>query len=246
MRLERKDTWIETHYESNDIYGYKGFCPGLICRHKHYAVGKVFEESGASQCCSAGVMHYCKHPYDVFDWYQPYIIENGISEYALVKPLGDICCGERKYATNKLEIVKKLSLREMLEIGSLIPRTIYKPIEFSFEDGWSSKVDNYSRGMVVVGGSKNSIECGSGTHGAVYYFGSDGKAVIDSNMASVFLIGDGINLRLEGAFNVVYVAGRDCSVKIDGNCNSVCLDKDNLNPTIDISGGEDNILQYMY
>ena len=191
-------------------------------------------------------MHYCKHPYDVFDWYPPYIIGGGISEYALVKPLGDICCDKHKYATNKLEIVKKLTLREMLEIGSSIPRTIYKPIKFSFEDGRSIKVDNNSRGMVVIGGSNSSVECGFGDSGAVYYFGSDGKAVINSNLISVLLIGNRIDLRLEGSFNAVYIAGRDCSVKIDGYNNCVYLDKDDLCPTIDFIGGEDNFLHYMY
>lgn len=246
MRLERKDAWAKMHDESNDIYGYKGFHPGLICRDKQYAVGEIFEESGASQCCSAGVMHYCKHPYDVFEWYSPYIIGSGISEYALVKPLGDICCGKHKYATNKLEIVKKLSLREMLEIGSRIPRTAIKPIYYTFEDGRNSTIQGYYNGMIVIAGSNSSVWCRSNDSCILYYFGNDGKEEIEGNLTSTFLIGDRINLRIKGNCNSVYVAGHDCSVVIDGRWNDVLIDTDDLEPKVSFVGEKDNNLQYMY
>ena len=94
--------------------GYKAFDPGMICNGKQYAENTVFEETGADDCCQAGVMHYCEEPFDCLDYYPLVNDKCEITEFAKVEPLADVLKKGNKRATRKLRIGAKLSLKDFI------------------------------------------------------------------------------------------------------------------------------------
>lgn len=60
---------------SEKIKGYKGFNKDMTCKGKQYEENTTYEENG-NGICSAGVMHFCKNPWDVLNYY-PIVNENG-------------------------------------------------------------------------------------------------------------------------------------------------------------------------
>ena len=87
--------------------GYKAFDEGLVCRGKQYAENTVFEENEAVICQKG--MHFCAEPMDVLDYYPPE------SEFAEVEaPDEAVTDDNRKYATKKLKVGSKMSLKELI------------------------------------------------------------------------------------------------------------------------------------
>ena len=105
--------------------GYKAFAHGMTCLGKQYSENTIFEESGASACCEAGVMHYCENPLDVLNHY-PLIDDNGhVVEIAEVEPLAEVLRKEDKCATKKLRIGAKIRIGNFVEIaGEYLRETI--------------------------------------------------------------------------------------------------------------------------
>lgn len=104
---------------------YKAFKKGMICNGKQYAENADFEEQGADKCCTAGVMHFCKEPMDVLNYY-PLVDENGdFSEFATVKPLEKVIEKGDKCASKKIHIGAKLGLKGFIEaaVDVLIEKT---------------------------------------------------------------------------------------------------------------------------
>lgn len=94
--------------------GYKAFEPGMTCQGKQYAENTVFEETGADNCCQAGVMHYCEEPLDCLDYY-PLVDDKGkITEFAEVEPLAEVLKKGNNRATKKLRIGAKLPLKDLI------------------------------------------------------------------------------------------------------------------------------------
>ena len=95
--------------------GWKAFHKGMICRDKKYAENTVFEESGAENCCEAGVMHYCEHPFDVLNYY-PLVDESGeLSEFAKVEPIGEVIKDGDKCACAKIKIGEKVAFDDYVD-----------------------------------------------------------------------------------------------------------------------------------
>lgn len=98
--------------------GYKGFNKGLICLKKQYKVGETYEEHGKS-ICEEGMMHFCEKPLDVLSFYpviDPFTGE--FNKYAEVKAIGRVIKERNKSATNKLRIVKKISLKQLIKAAA--------------------------------------------------------------------------------------------------------------------------------
>lgn len=97
--------------------GYKAFAHGMTCLGKQYSENTIFEESGASACCKAGVMHYCENPLDVLNHY-PLIDHNGyVVEIAEVEPLAEVLRDGDKCATKKLKIGSKIKIADLVDIS---------------------------------------------------------------------------------------------------------------------------------
>lgn len=104
---------------------YKAFRKGMICMGKQYAENTDFEEQGADKCCAAGMMHFCKEPMDVLNYY-PLVDEHGdFSEFATVEPLEKVIESGDKCASKKIHIGTKLGLKGFIEaiVNVLIEKT---------------------------------------------------------------------------------------------------------------------------
>lgn len=103
----------------NNLKGYKGFGPGLVCQpdathKKQYAENTDFEEHGGD-ICGEGMMHYCTRPLDVLEHY-PMYKDGEFSEYAEVEALETpVTDDNRKYATKKLHIGTKISFGDLVK-----------------------------------------------------------------------------------------------------------------------------------
>ncbi len=89
------------------MIGYKGFCPGLVCRNYQFVMGLNVTEKAN---CTANGFHCAENPLDCLTYYPD--MEH--SEYCLVQPGGDIdedgC--DSKIACTELTILKKLGREE--------------------------------------------------------------------------------------------------------------------------------------
>lgn len=89
----------------------KAFDKGLTCLDFSYSMEKTNFQSGEIKLYSNG-LHYCTDIADTLDNYEPVY-----TEYAIVKPSpeAEVLTDGTVYATNALNIVKKLSIDECLE-----------------------------------------------------------------------------------------------------------------------------------
>ena len=108
------------------IKGYKGFNKDMTCKGKQYKENTDYEENGTG-ICNAGVMHFCKNPWDVLNYY-PMVNEEGeISEFAEVEAKGNVYEKDDKSATTKLHIGAKLGLKGFVKacVDFTIEKTKY-------------------------------------------------------------------------------------------------------------------------
>lgn len=92
------------------IKGYKAFNPDWTCRRKQYTCPGKFEEDVGLKICESG-MHFCKKLHNCFYHYR-FSEETKIAEviaYGNILEEGDKCC------TDKLEIIRELPWKEVLE-----------------------------------------------------------------------------------------------------------------------------------
>ena len=99
--------------------GYKGFSPGLVCKGKQYTENTVFEEDTA-EICESG-MHFCKSPFDVWQFYPPCDENGNLNEFAEVEALDEddiqSDANEVKFCTKKLKVGAKLKFADFVKIG---------------------------------------------------------------------------------------------------------------------------------
>jgi len=108
--------------------GYKAFYKGLKAYNEfQYEVDKIIEQSGKLELCANG-LHFCWNPAWVFNYYK--IDDNhkyNDYEYGIVEILGDIINGFAKSITNKMRILKIVTIDEFF---------------LSFSDGFYKVPDN--------------------------------------------------------------------------------------------------------
>ena len=146
---------------SETIKGYKGFNNDMTCRGKQYKENTTYEENG-KDICDAGVMHFCKNPWDVLNYY-PIVNDNGeISEFADVEAHGELFEQEDKCATTKLHIGAKLGLKGFVKecIDFTLEKTKYesKDEELSnYSSGDSAQIGSSGDYAKIISEGKNSV-----------------------------------------------------------------------------------------
>lgn len=90
------------------MFAYKGFDQNFCCRGIQYEIGKLAVYDGELKPGFSG-LHFCINPIHVFQYYSPVN-----SRYALVDVLGDIESNQFLKCTNKLVVVKELSIQEFI------------------------------------------------------------------------------------------------------------------------------------
>ena len=101
--------------------GYKGFNKDLTCRDFKYEIGKTYEMEEEPIVCERG-FHFCKELKDVLDYYELYR-DNTFCE---IEAYGDIITDDNeKYCTNKIKIIRELSVNEILDIVGIEDKEIF-------------------------------------------------------------------------------------------------------------------------
>ena len=171
------------------IKGYKGFNKDMTCKGKQYKENTDYEENGTG-ICNAGVMHFCKNPWDVLNYY-PMVNEEGeISEFAEVEAKGNVYEKDDKSATTKLHIGAKLGLKGFVK--ACVDFTVEKT-KYSCDTDLPNKDEaDYAK----IGSSCYSAKIGSSGYSA--QIGSSG---------------DYAKIVSEGKNAVVMAAGYDSAAK---------------------------------
>ena len=136
--------------------GYKGFNKDFTCLEKHYEENTDYEENG-DDICKKGVMHFCKNPWDVLNYY-PLVDDNGnFSEFAEVEADGDIFEKENKCAATKLHIGAKLGLKGFIKacVNFTLEKTKYNA------DSKEDLLNDNECDSAKIGSSGDSAKIGS-------------------------------------------------------------------------------------
>ena len=115
------------------FYAFKGFDKDLKCRGFQYEIGKTYTMPEKPKICERG-FHCCIKLSDVFRYYPQWtwgIKRNGFvipetrspseNRYCLVEVCGDVDTdwddfpASSKIATNRIKIIKELSLKDVIE-----------------------------------------------------------------------------------------------------------------------------------
>ena len=167
--------------------GYKGFNKDFTCLEKQYEENTDYEENG--DCiCKKGVMHFCKNPWDVLNYY-PLVDDNGnFSEFAEVEADGDIFEKENKCAATKLHIGAKLGLKGFIKacVNFTLEKTKYNA------DSKEDLLNDNECDSAKIGSSGYSAKIGSS--GDYAQIGSSGDyAKIASNGKNSVVMASGFN-----------------------------------------------------
>ena len=176
------------------VKGYKAYEKGMICRGKQYEENTTYEESG-NEICESGVMHFCKDPFDVLNYY-PLVDEDGnISEFSEVEAFGDVYEKEDKSATNKLHIGLKLGLKGFIK--ACVDFTI-ENTKFSLDESSSNKNDNQERNA-KIGSSGYSAQIGSsGDYAKIGSSGDSAQIGSSGDSAQIGSSGDSAQIGSSG------------------------------------------------
>lgn len=203
--------------------GYKAFHPGMICNGKQYAENADFEEAGADRCCQAGVMHYCKDPLDVWDYY-PVVDDNvNFTEYAEVEALSDVLVDGNKRACKKIHVGAKLSFRDFIKAA------VDVVIESTRDKGSGERQIGSSGDYAKIGSSGDWAQIGSsGDYAQIGSSGYEAQIGSSGNWAKINIRGRrsvgasvGANGKIKGALNNWIVLAEWAYV--DGEYTPVCV-----------------------
>lgn len=171
--------------------GYKAFNSDFSCnpdgKHfKQYRENTVFEENG-NKIEEPGMMHFCKDPLCLFD-HCGFIDDMGeLLTFAEVEALAPVQGWGSVYATNRLRVGKKISLKELLSKAKMlnapldgiifndsIDHIINKEPRFvliNFKD--HAYVENHGEIAFIVNLGNNSEIENLGEHVTIYNFGNN-------------------------------------------------------------------------
>ena len=179
----------------NNRKGYKAFEKGLICNGKQYAENTTFEEEGG-EICSQGMMHYCLNPLDCLDYYPLIDAKGNITEFAEVlaeeEPITD---DNKKYATKKLHIGRKLDLSEFIDVS----------IDFLSDHAGKKKDGDYSQ--LAASGNESQL--------AVSGVGS--KLASSGDESRLAASGNGSQLAASGGYSRLAASGNYSRLAASGN-----------------------------
>ena len=143
------------------IRGYKGFDANMACRGHKFEVGKTYTTDKAKACESG--FHFCERPQDVWRYYAP-----AGSRFAVVAGSGQIDRHDEdsKVACTEIEIVREVSLREMIDL--CIADTWDKAEKVG---GWQATGDRGAASATGYQGAASATGCrgaasATGTRGA--------------------------------------------------------------------------------
>ena len=198
--------------------GYKGFNKDFTCLEKQYEENTDYEENG-DDICKQGVMHFCKNPWDVLNYY-PLVDDNGnFSEFAEVEADGNIFEKENKCAATKLHIGAKLGLKGFIKacVNFTLEKTKYNA------DSKEDLLNDNECDSAHIGSSGYSAQIGSsgdyakiGSSGDYAQIGSSGYS------AQIGSSGDYAKIGSSGDYAKIGSSGNSAKIASNGK-NSVVM-----------------------
>ena len=202
--------------KNNKEICYKAFEKGLICKGKQYKENTVYKENG-TEICQEGVMHYCKNPIDVLNFY-PLVDENDkITEFAEVEPLGKVYNHKFKSATNKLRIGTKLELPGFIDacINFALKYTDVLESEKKFSQGFDKIIiEDFSD----INSNKNNAHiAGNGYESRITSSGDNAHIHSNGNNAQIVISGDNAHIDSNGYSTQIAINGNDARITSSGD-----------------------------
>ena len=202
--------------KNNKEIGYKAFEKGLICKGKQYKENTVYKENG-TEICQAGVMHYCKNPFDVLNFYPLVDGNDKITEFAEVEPLGKVYSNKFKSATNKLRIGKKLELPGFIDacINFALKHTDVLESEKKFSQG-SDKIiiEDFSD---INSNKNNEHIAGNGYEARITSSGDNAHIDSNGNNTQIVSSGDNAHIDSNGYSTQIASNGNDAIITSSGD-----------------------------
>lgn len=225
--------------KENAIVAYKAFNSDFSCRNFMYEVGKEYHINGDVKMCENG-FHACQNSIDTFNYYP---IVN--SRFAIVKLWGDVLYGNDKVCASNIEIVKELSLKDIVERYAAskidyLDKTFNRHIvlnkdenELYINGGLNYVFSNYSNKKIITNGDENNIittgvsntiinfgyksniNC-YGTCSNLVSIGNDAKIILCENPTAA-LYGNSNNIILSSDYGTVVSNGNYCLITIISN-----------------------------
>ena len=96
------------------MIGYKGFNKDMTCRGFQYEVGQTYGIDGNIELCSRG-FHFCKKMSDVHNYYN---LQDSDHIFCEIEAIGDVKEGNDKCVTNKIKIIRQLTMQEVYELAN--------------------------------------------------------------------------------------------------------------------------------
>lgn len=211
--------------KNNKTIGYKAFKKGLICKGKQYEENTVYKEHG-NEICNAGVMHYCKNPFNVLNFY-PLVTDNcNITEFAEVEPLGDVYRCGTKSATNKMRIKTKLELDgfidacinfakyiDVCESEEDTARIISKDYSNIVSTRSNEHITIYGSGIEITSSGDNAHIASSGDSVQIISNEYGARIASSGNNAQIASNGHGARIVSGGKYSTVVATGYDSIAK---------------------------------
>ena len=145
------------------IIGYKGFDKDFKCNGMQFEIDKEHVHEGEVKLCKGG-FHFCEHPFDVFNYYNP-----ASSRFALVEvdEVSDEKSDDSKRVAKKLTIKTELNLHAYIDAGL---KFILEKVDF--KKGTENKKDKHG----VTNSGDQGAASNSGVRGAASNSGYQGAA----------------------------------------------------------------------
>lgn len=207
--------------KENAIIAYKAFNNDFSCRDFQYKVGNEYHITGDLEICKNG-FHACQNSIDTFNYYP---MES--SRFAIVKLWGNVLYGKNKICASNIEIVKELSLKDIVERCALskidyLDKTFNRHIvlnkdenELCINGGSNYVFSNYSNKKIITNGDENNIIT-TGLSNTIINFGYKSNIGCYGTCSNLISIGNDAKIILcENPTAALY-----------GNCNNIILASD--------------------
>lgn len=200
--------------KENAIFAYKAFNSNFSCRDFQYKVGNEYHITGDLKLCKNG-FHACQNLIDTFNYYPM-----GNSRFAIVKLWGDVLFGIDKICASNIEIVKELSLKDIVE------RYAASKVDFLEHKNCTSFELNKSENELCNKGYGNYI---ISTHHnkRIVSRGLDNHIVTTGISNTIFSIGDATNIDCIGPSTYLVSIGSSSHISLGHNFTAVLYGSNN-------------------
>ena len=205
---------VKTISKENSIVAYKAFDANFKCRDFQYAPGMSYHIDGEVKLCENG-FHACQDLMDTFSYYP---MRN--SRFAIVKLWGDVFYGNNKMCASNIEIVKELSLKDIVE------RYATSKVKFLEHKNCTRFELNKSENELCNKGYGNYI-ISTNDYKRIVSRGSGNHIVTTGISNTIFSIGDAININCIGSSTHLVSIGSSSHISLDHNFTAALYGNNN-------------------